>query len=200
MTFASRTRRVRDAGPHNTGWLTAGTLQTAGAPLWTNSADVRLVDGLSATVNFEGEDGSNSALIWLSNFDFAIPATAILDGLEVRMRGPTNANPTAGLYRAFLIEDATPTSPGGVTQAPLGFDATAAAYDEVLGNTSGGIESAWNLIYDTTSPFAARAPLTVARVNATGFGVGVDAYNTEASGMWYYILESVQARAHWRYP
>jgi len=200
MTFATQNRWGYNTGPQNTGWKTAGTLQTGGAPLWTNSATIRTVDGSSATVSFDGEDGSGSALVWLSAFDFALPATAVLDGLEVRLRGPANPDPTRGLYRAYIIEGATPSTPASVSQAPLGITSVSVAYDEILGNSSGGIESAWGLGQVTTSPFPLQPPLTVARVNDTGFGIAVDAYNTESSGTWYYILESAQARVHWHFP
>lgn len=149
-----------------TAWTDPGTAANYTDPVimgiaqtWINPNNAKLQDSVDATITWSGAiPFGNLTMLYVSNFGFAIPAGATINGVECQARcEATGATTTFFITSAYIFKAGATagTDQGG---AGLTFPATGAGYAFV---TIGGATNLWG----TT--------LTVADVNNSGFGVGL---------------------------
>lgn len=134
----------------------ASTLTGTSVNVWVNPDNAKTVGGGSATCVFLNPD-ENSDYLVLTNFNFAIPAGATIDGIVVQVLGTDD-----------FVFDGSPLNQGVVAislynSTTLGF-AKSSNLDGVL-NTVGSVTNKWN------------ATLTAGLCNLTTFGVAISVFS-----------------------
>lgn len=136
---------------------TSGTsVDRAGATAWTNPGNV-VSDNTTDTTSAVPTD-----YLVCSAFGFAVPATATILGVTVKVEASETGTGTSN-YVPQLISDTTPTLIGAAKNA-----VTVSGATKVI-STNGGATDTWS------------ATLTPAIVNGAGFGVAIwstDTVNT----------------------
>ena len=160
--------------PGDTGWVNAGAHSMAG---WSNQVNSRVQDGAVATVTLSNADTPTAK--W-SGFNLSgVPATASIDGIEVRINGRSTAT---GSYSYFNIGNV-------VSGAPLSVNAYAftlpVSPTTTAWVTKGGPTTLWGGL--ATGPISA-ADLT------SSFGV-MGAWRTTATNT--YAIDGVQIKVYY---
>ncbi len=88
LIFAAPKSTAQISGPLNPG--AAVNAVGVGAVNWTNATNALIADGNSATVTIS--TGQFSRYLRTSSFGFAIPATSVINGIELRVTRRANAN------------------------------------------------------------------------------------------------------------
>lgn len=138
------------AGPNSTGTI-ASDASGFGGTAWVNPGNVASSNDVRAVATMVGD--TDTEYLKATNFGFAIPTGATIDGITIAVEGRTTSGDLYG-SSVFLVI-------GGTNQP--GYSASGVAWgatDEVL--TFGGVA-------DTLGA----PPLTGADVNDSGFGVAI---------------------------
>ena len=138
----------------STGFKFAGTGASVdtGADPWTSPGNVTADDNANASTP-EGAADATSDTLRATNFGFAVPAGATIDGIEVRYRRFNDGSKTIATTNLRLVKSGVSQ---GSAKTPAGnWEATETA------NTQGGAADLWG------------ATPTDTDVNASGWGVDI---------------------------
>jgi hypothetical protein len=148
----------------NTAATSPGTVASVntgvGLTAWTNPTNAAASDNAYATVASNAISGSLSHQLRATNFPFAIPGTATIDGILVEVEAKSS-NGTSTLIEAFLINGSAGSAADQIGTDQITTDITVATTDAYY--TVGGASSLWG------------ATLTPAIINGANFGVGIRA-------------------------
>lgn len=145
-----------------------------GNDAWTSTTNVFAVDGSSAVVNFIG-GGDSSNYLKVTGFGFAIPTTAVIDGIQMEyLRSGSNA-------AVASIKALKASSPIGSEMADFAGDFYPSA--GLAWFTYGGGTNLWG------------ATWTPAEINNSGFGVQIAAFNTHGGGSA--SIDAVRITVYW---
>lgn len=162
-----------DWGVSNVSKNNAGSITQAGATPWTNPNNAEATDGVSfATV--QPTVGNASSVLTLKNFGFSIPATSVIQGIQVELYGnQTNADgSTDGLLELNLV---------GVTDAPQQKNVTPVGENETVGSDL----DVWG------------ATPTAADINNANFGVTLTATNEFATVASNFQVQAVKLTVYY---
>ena len=160
VLFIPKSLNAQTAGPNNP--ATGANVNTTGTVLWTNSGNITNTADLNyAAAVFSGS--ANSNYLQGSNYGFAIPSGAIINGIVVTINRRTSATNAGRVTRDNVVS----LVKGGVITGNNKFSAT--AYTTSFATVSyGSVTDTWGTTW------------TPADINASNFGavLSVNANNT----------------------
>lgn len=149
---------------------------SVGANAWVTPANGEVTDGVF-TVSTQGTPGSGSDKLQLTNFGFALPSYAVIDGffVEIEVKSVNAATAFIGLLKASAAT--------GTAKSDFPVPATTVWPATEAWLPYGGATDLWG------------ATLTPTDVNGSGFGIWLQAQNTHAGGTA--SVDSVRITIYW---
>lgn len=160
------------------GPLTAGTAADGGGGgrIWANPSNAKVEDAVLADSLNIGPGGGAAVpnQLLATNFGFALPSNAIIDGikLEIKSRADIFSTPNVFLIGSFgSTAQSTVSNPGWI--------------NSLAWNTYGGPTDKWGRTW------------TAAEINASTFGASLSAF--PGTGAWNANVDSVRITVYWHY-
>lgn len=173
----------------STSWLSPGSTGADGSygATFTNHANLKVEDGSYASTTLGASKG---AIAFTYNFNANLPAGAVVNGIEVRIKGMMPVTDAAVLTQAYLAVDASSVS------NPIASSSNVFAPELTTTNTAfvGGSTSGWATTY--WGGFGEYGKPNATAVNNSTFGVVVTGYNIGATSRTI-NLDLVQMKVHY---
>ncbi|WP_422847224.1 hypothetical protein ACOYR4_15470 [Acidovorax sp. M14] len=173
----------------STSWLSPGSTGADGSygATFTNHANLKVEDGSYASTTLGASKG---AIAFTYNYNANLPAGAVVNGIEVRIKGMMPVADAAVLTQAYLAVDASNVS------NPIASSSNVFAPELTTTNTVfvGGSTSGWATTY--WGGFGEYGKPNAATVNNSTFGVVATGYNIGATSRTI-NLDLVQMKVHY---